>query len=41
VGSRTSLDAVAKWKISSSCRESNPSRPARNLVSILTLLPRL
>jgi len=33
------LDAVAKRE--SPCRESNPGRPARGLVTILTELPRL
>jgi hypothetical protein len=43
-GPQSRLDAVAKEKIKSlhcPCRELNPSRPARNLVSTLTELPRL
>jgi hypothetical protein len=41
VGHRAGLDAVAKRKKSRHClcRELNPSRPARSLVSILTELP--
>jgi hypothetical protein len=34
VGPRASLDAVAKRKIPSPRRESNPNRPARSLVAI-------
>jgi hypothetical protein len=39
VGLIASLDAVASKKIPCSCRESNPCRPARSLVNILTALP--
>jgi hypothetical protein len=35
VSPRAGLDAVAKRKISSHCRESNPDRPAPSLVTIL------
>jgi len=35
-GLRARLDLEAKTKISSPCRESNPVRPARSLVAILT-----
>jgi hypothetical protein len=38
VGYRTGLDDVAKRRICP-CRELNPGRPARSLVSILTELP--
>jgi hypothetical protein len=34
VGLRDGLDAVAKRKIPSPCRESNPDRPARSLVAM-------
>jgi len=37
VGSRAVLDAVAKRKIPSLCRESNPDRPACSLVAIPTV----
>jgi len=40
VGPRAGLDAVEKREIPSPCRELNPDRPARSLVSILTELPR-
>jgi hypothetical protein len=40
VGSSARLDAVAKRKIPRPCRESNPGRPARSLVTILTELLR-
>jgi hypothetical protein len=39
VDPRTFLEAVAKRKISLPCRESNPGRPARSLVTILIELP--
>jgi hypothetical protein len=40
VGPRTGLDAVAKRKIKShyTCRELNPGRPARSIVTVLTEL---
>jgi hypothetical protein len=38
VGPRAGLDAVAKKKILSPSRESNPCRPARSLVAIPTEL---
>jgi hypothetical protein len=38
VGSRGGLDAVAKDKVPSPCRESKPGRPVRSLVAILTEL---
>jgi hypothetical protein len=41
VGPRAGLDAVAKRKILSHCRESNPGRPARSPVAIPTELSRL
>jgi hypothetical protein len=41
VGPRASLDAVAKRKILCPRRQSNPGRPARSLVIIPTVLPRL
>jgi hypothetical protein len=41
VGRRIGLDAVVKRKIFSPYRESNAGRLARNLVTILTELPRL
>jgi hypothetical protein len=41
VGPRDGLDAVAKRKIPSPCRESNSDRPAFSLVTILTELFRL
>jgi len=41
VGTRASLDAVAKRKIPSPCRQSNPDHPTYNLVAILTALFRL
>jgi hypothetical protein len=40
VGCRLGLDSVARRKISSPCRESNSSRPASSVVTILTELPR-
>jgi hypothetical protein len=33
VGPRAGLDAVVMWEIPSPCRESNPRRPARSLVT--------
>jgi hypothetical protein len=41
VGPRASLDAVAKRKKSYFCQESNPSCPAKSLVTILIELPGL
>jgi len=41
VGSRVGLDAVAKRKIPSSCRDSKSGRTARSLVTILTKVSRL
>jgi hypothetical protein len=41
VGPRAGLDAMTMRKISSPCRESNPSRPACSLVATLTQLSRL
>jgi hypothetical protein len=41
VGPRTSMDAVVKRKIPYPCQESNPDRPARNLVAMLNELQRL
>jgi hypothetical protein len=41
VGPRGGLDTVAKIKVSTPCRESNPDRPACSLVTILTELSRL
>jgi hypothetical protein len=38
VGPRAGLDAVAKRKIPSRCRESNPDRSARSVVTIPTEL---
>jgi hypothetical protein len=38
VGRRAGLDAVAKRKIPSPCRESNLGRPVRSLVGILSEL---
>jgi hypothetical protein len=38
IGPRAVLDSVAKRKIHRPCRESNPGRPARSLVAILTVL---
>jgi hypothetical protein len=35
------MDAVVKSKIPCSCQESNPGRPDRSLVTILTELSRL
>jgi hypothetical protein len=37
VGPRAHLDAVAKRRIPCPCRESNPGRPARSLVTILDI----
>jgi hypothetical protein len=39
MGSREAMNAVAKRKIPFPCRESNPGRPTRSIVSILTQLP--
>jgi hypothetical protein len=40
VGPRTSVDtAVAKRKVACLCRESNPGRSARGLITVLTELP--
>jgi hypothetical protein len=39
VGPRAGLDEMAKRKIRSRCRESNPDRPVRILIAILTELP--
>jgi hypothetical protein len=36
MGPRAGLDTVAKRKIPSPCRESNPDRPAHRLVAIST-----
>jgi hypothetical protein len=41
VGLSAGLDAVAKRKIPSLCRESYPGFPARSLVSVLIELSRL
>jgi len=41
VDPRAGLDAVARRKNPSPCRESNAGRPAPCLVSILTYVPRL
>jgi len=41
VGLRAGVGSVAKIQIPSLCRESNSGCPARNLVTILTELPRL
>jgi hypothetical protein len=41
VGPWTGLDTVVKRNILSSCREFNPDRPARSLVTTLTELSRL
>jgi hypothetical protein len=41
VGPRAGLDAVAKRKTLYPCRDSNPGRPVRSLVTILTELSRL
>jgi len=41
VGPRAGLDAVGKRKSSYSCRQSNPGRPDRSSVTILTELPSL
>jgi hypothetical protein len=41
VDPRASLEAVAKRKILSHCRESNPGRPARSLITTLTEMFRL
>jgi hypothetical protein len=35
-----SVDAMVKKKISASCQELKPRRPARSLVTVLTELPR-
>jgi hypothetical protein len=40
MGPRVGLNAVAKRKIPSPCLESNPDRPARGLVTILSELHR-
>jgi len=37
---RANLDAVARRKNSLPCRESNPDRPARSLITILNKLSR-
>jgi hypothetical protein len=39
MGPRTGLDVTAKRKHPSPCRESNPGRPFRSLVTIPTELP--
>jgi len=36
VGPKVGLEAVAKGKIPCPCRKSNPGRPSRRLVTILT-----
>jgi hypothetical protein len=41
VGPRVGLDSVAKGKNQCICRESNPVRRGRRIVTILTELPRL
>jgi len=41
VGPRAGPDAMVKRKILCPCRESNPGRPARSLVTVLTELRRL
>jgi hypothetical protein len=41
MGPRAGLDVVANGKIPISCWESNPHRPTRSLVTILTELSRL
>jgi hypothetical protein len=41
VGRRAGLEMVVKRKIPFPCRESNPGRSVRNLVTILTKLLRL
>jgi hypothetical protein len=41
VGPRVGLDALTKKNISCPCWESNPSRPARRSVTIVTELPQL
>jgi hypothetical protein len=41
MGPRAGLDAVAKRKIPNPCRESDPDRPARRLVTVPTELHRL
>jgi len=41
VGPSADLDAVAKWKDFCPWQESNPSRPAHSLLSVLTALSRL
>jgi hypothetical protein len=41
VGHRAGLDTVAERRNPSPCRESNPIRPVRSLVTILTELSRL
>jgi hypothetical protein len=41
MGHRAGLEAVEKRKIPIPCRESNPGRPPRSLVTILTELFRL
>jgi hypothetical protein len=43
VAPRAGVDAVAKRKnpFIGTCRESNPDRPARSLVTTLTAIPRL
>jgi hypothetical protein len=40
VGPRTGLDAVVNRRNPCPCRESNPSRPARSLVTMITELIR-
>jgi hypothetical protein len=41
VDPRAGLDAMVKTNIPNSCRKSNPGRPARSLVFILTVIPTL
>jgi hypothetical protein len=41
VGTRAGMDAMARRKIPCLCRESNPGRPSRSLVTILTELTQL
>jgi hypothetical protein len=41
MGPKPGLDAVAKKEIPIPCRESNPSRPVRSLVTVLTEPSRL
>jgi hypothetical protein len=41
MGPRIILDAVVTSNNPSPCRESNPARPTRSLVTVLNELPRL